>query len=780
MMARNMEKASLAYQKGALKKARKLLQEVCLKDPRQLPAWRMLMDVHLEMGELDKALQAYQRLISINPKDSALDHLASWLFKHHAFHKALRYIITALERNRAWMPVLVNVGIGAARLGYYKEAFLAFDQALRYAPNDIDILLNKGFALLTSRRYEEVIANTDSILAIRPAQEEALIQKILALAKLQRFSEIEAVTASFRERTPKTLSNLAAALIKSDALNEALSYIDQAIEADPQYPPAWVNKAAALNRLGFFHESAEICRRLLRKNPLSWQAHINLAIALGGLGHFKDAEETFSRALKLNPHVTDELHMGNVRRSFPPDSFEPQVDGEVLYVHAHVELLKRCQWRQRAPFLKQLEAITRRRLEQGRVPALKPSPTLLSLPLSPRLQREIAASYSRHLVRYVRSLNPPPFKHGSKGSKRRLRIGYISSDFRTHPTAYLIGSMFGYHDKHAFETFCYSLHPGDDSPYFQKIASQCHHFVDLSQHSNIDAARRIYEDGIHILVDLNGYTLYARPEILALRPAPIQVNYLGYPGTMGADFMDYIIGDPVVLDRRQEACFSERIIRLPGCYQVNEPLYDIPEAFDRDSQGLPEDVFVFCCFNASYKIEPVTWHLWMRILKRVPNSVLWLLEKSPAASQHLRDEAERCGVPPERLVFAGPLPRAKHLARQRLADLFLDTLIYNAHTTASDALRVGLPVLTHLGHAFPSRVASSLLTVLGIPELITRTLREYENLAVHLATHRGDLNNIREKLLRNRESYPLFNTEGFVRHLEAAYRAMWEHFRAGM
>jgi len=341
-------------------------------------------------------------------------------------------------------------------------------------------------------------------------------------------------------------------------------------------------------------------------------------------------------------------------------------------------------------------------------------------------------------------------------------------------------SLFSLHDQAHFEIFVYSFGPNDHSEYRNYIATSCEHFQDVTALSTEESAHQIFNDGIHILVDLKGYTIQSRTAILALRPAPIQVSYLGYPGTMGAEFIDYIIGDAVVTPPEFADDFSEKIVTLPNSYQVNDYQQAISSTpMTRSQYGLPESGFVFCCFNTNYKIEPLIFDIWMRILASVPGSVLWLIPRFPVVKENLRREAEARGIHGERLIFAQHYPKAEHLARHQLADLFLDTLYYNAHTTASDALWAGVPVITCPGETFASRVAASLLTAVGLPELITASLEEYEQLVIRIAHSSSELRELKQKLAQNRTTYPLFDTPLFAHNLEQAYRAMWEIYAAG-
>jgi predicted O-linked N-acetylglucosamine transferase (SPINDLY family) len=388
----------------------------------------------------------------------------------------------------------------------------------------------------------------------------------------------------------------------------------------------------------------------------------------------------------------------------------------------------------------------------------------------------------------VRAPVPLPRRHPRPGEK--IRVGYLSADFRHHAVALLIAGLIEHHDRRSFEVIGYSYGADDQSELRSRFEHGFDRFVDVRQIPNRQAAERIHDDAVDILVDLTGYTSSARTEVLAHRPAPIQVNYLGYPGTMGADFIDYIIVDRFVVPMDQQIFFSERLVHLPDCYQCNDDKRAIAARTpSRGECGLPEKGFVFCSFNSSFKIAPAFFDIWMRLLRAVPDSVLWLLDPwqkgAPlAARANLTREAAARGIEPQRLIFApflsGLEGHQKHLARHRNADLFLDTLPYSAHTTASDALWAGLPLLTCAGNSFAGRVAGSLLRAVGLEELVTNSLEEYEALALRLAREPALLTGFRKRLARNRESYPLFNTKRFARNLEAAYRQMWEGWRAGL
>jgi predicted O-linked N-acetylglucosamine transferase (SPINDLY family) len=365
--------------------------------------------------------------------------------------------------------------------------------------------------------------------------------------------------------------------------------------------------------------------------------------------------------------------------------------------------------------------------------------------------------------------------------REKIRLGYFSADFHNHATSYLMAELFEYHDKDRFELVALSFGPDLQDQMQQRISAAFDKFIDVRKQSDKDVALLSRNLGIDIAIDLKGFTQDSRVGIFAFEAAPIQVNYLGYPGTMGASYFDYLVADKTLIPEGSQIHYSEKIVYLPNSYQVNDTQRRIADkVFAREELDLPDSGFVFCCFNNNYKITPHTFESWMRILRRVDGSVLWLLEDNPTASTNLRKEAQRRDVNPNRLVFAKRIPLPEHLARHCAADLFVDTLPCNAHTTASDALWAGLPVLTCMGEAFASRVAASLLNAIGLPELITSRQEDYEALAVELATNPERLKSVKAKLEQNRLTTPLFDTKLFTRHIEDAYTQMIERYRADL
>jgi len=568
--------------------------------------------------------------------------------------------------------------------------------------------------------------------------------------------DLPQATVHFREalrlrpESGETHVNLGIALQEQGHLTEANAHFKEALRLNPENAPALNGLGITSRDQGDLAESIAYFQEALRLLPGTAEIHINLGVSLQEAGNVGDALAHYREAVRLSP--------GH------PVALDNLVNQAQLV----------CDW-------SNLEGMWRDILH--RIHSQPPAPIsphgVLLMPSTAEDQLISAGNWvATRLARVEQERADLSFQF-VREFKSRLRIGYLSSDFHAHATAYLIAELFELHDRQRFEIVAYSIGHDDSSPIRRRLTEACDRFVDLNALSHAESARRIYADGVDILVDLKGYTRGSRTEVLALKPAPIQVNYLGYPGTMGADFIDYIITDRFVTPPDQQRYFTEQFVYLPDSYQVNDRKRPIAERTPTRAEcGLPEVGFVFCCFNTTAKLNPRVFDIWMRLLRATSGSVLWLLTTSPLAVANLQREARGRGVESERLVFAPQVPLGDHLARHRLADLFLDTLPCNAHTTASDALWAGLPMLTCASETFASRVAGSLLSAVGLPELITTSLEEYEQLALQLAHAPSALAELRKKLAVNRQTMPLFDSQRFTRNLEAAYERMWESFVA--
>ena len=578
---------------------------------------------------------------------------------------------------------------------------------------------------------------------------------------------------------PQALDLLAIVAFQSGRRSEAVELLRRAVRSDPHCAAAWSDLGNVLAFEGALGEAAASYRRAIAEAPDFAEAHNNLGNALQMAGAVEEAAACYRTAVRLRPGYAEaHRNLGSaLRRLGRPEqaaaalreavAIDPGFTAAVCQLARLSQEL--CDWSRLDDLAVKLVEI----VEAGTAP-VNPF-VFLSLDTTPRQQFLCATRWAKE------QMGPLPERPSPRAGADRITVGYLSADFHEHATAHLTAELFELHDRARFRVIGYSYGRDDDSAIRGRLQAAFGEFVDLRDCSHAASAARIRADAVDILVDLKGYTGDARPEILARRPAPIQVSYLGYPGTMGTEAVDFVIADPIVVPADEQPHFTERLVHLPDCYQVNDRRRPIaPETPSRAECGLPEAGFVFCCFNSAYKITPAMFDVWMRLVARVPGSVLWLLEPGAAGAANLRREAEaRLAGGAARLVFAPWLPNPQHLARLRLAGLFLDTLPYNAHTLASDALWAGCPVVTCAGGAFPGRVAASLLRAAGLPELVTQTLADYEAMALDLALDPLRLRAIREKLEANRLTAPLFDSRRFTRHLESAFETMWHMHAAG-
>jgi len=664
--------------------------------------------------------------------------------------KAISVYRQLLARFPGHARLLFLLGSAETQRGHAAEGLRALEQSLAADPFSADAYNNRGLALQNLRRLDEALLSYDRAIALKPGSSEAFINKGLVLRDQGRFQE---ALESFERAldidpgNPEQHNNRGNVLLDLGRAGEALAGFDRAIELNPSYPEAFANRGSALQELGRMAEALASIDHAIALNPKLAEAHNLRGDLLLKARREPEARASFEKAYSLNPNL------------------------DFVYPRLLYSRLRTCDWNNIESQLLRLQA----RISRGEQPCIPFD--ALGLTGSPSVQRRVAQAYAARKFPPRVELGPIPMRQGST----KIRLGYYSADYRDHATTRLIAELFELHDRTRFELVGFDFGPESHDQMHERVQAAFDRFVDVRKMSDRDVAKLSRELQIDIAVDLKGFTEDGRPGIFAERAAPVQVNYLGFPGTMGADYIDYIVADHVLIPAASQSHYSEKIVFLPDSYQANDRKRTISDrSFGGDELGLPAASFVFCCFNNNYKITPPTFDAWMRILKRVEASVLWLIEDSPTAAANLRKEAGKRGVRAERLIFAQRMALPEHLARHRSAHLFLDTLPYNAHTTASDALWAGLPVLTCAGQAFASRVAASLLNAIGLPELVTYDLVDYEALAVELATNPPKLAQVRHKLQANRLTMPLFDSPRLARHLEAAYAEMHEKHLAGL
>jgi len=689
-----------------------------------------------------------------------------------------------LDADADCVDALILLGIIAVQSGRVEEASVLLGRAVNASPNDPYARNNYGNVLKDLKRFEDALANFDCALKLKPNLAEAHNNRGATLYDLRRFAEaLDSFSCALQIKPEfaEAWNNRGNVLRELKRYDEALVSFGRALQGAPNFAEAHNNVGATLLELRRFDDALASLERAEQLRPGYSEAINNRGVVLLSLGRYSDALACFERALAVSSGFAAAWHnRGDALRSLERidealASFERALafNQELRWLygswfHAKMHL---CSWSNLDSQIARLIA----KIEKGE-PASPPF-AVLALTESPAIQRQATAVW-------IGENCPPGFALppiAKRPRREKIRLGYYSADFHNHATSYLAAGLFETHNRVKFEVTAFSFGIDVQDGMRRRLSSAFDRFVDVQKNSDEDIARISRGLEIDIAIDLKGLTQNQRLGIFRHRAAPIQVTFLGYPGTSAATYIDYIIADRIVIPADKRRHFSEQVAYLPNSYQANDrkrPIMD--KAFSRAELGLPETGFVFCCFNGEYKITPWVFDVWMTVLRNVPGSVLWLLKRNESAANNLRKEAEARGVRADRLIFAQPLPLAEHLARLAAADLFMDTLPCNAHTTASDALWAGLPVLTCLGESFAGRVAASLLEAMGLQELITTTLDQYQSVAIDLASSPNRLSFVREKLNRNRLVTPLFDTELFTRHIEIAYTRMYERYQLNL
>lgn len=654
---------------------------------------------------------------------------------------------TAYEDGRSWY-----------RRGRIDKAVSALRLAVRMNPDVPQIHHDLGVIFHQTGQYAGALSCFERSIALDDQLAEAWYGGGNALRGLKRLDDAVMWYTRAVQIKPDFFDahfNLAKIYKSVHDSDKALSHYKLALIANPTSPEVYNNVGNILLESGMLVEAIDCFSTAISLCPSYPQAAYNRGLAYKKSGKIDAALVSVCQALQMNPDYGDALAL-------------------------QVPILQQnCDWPALAKAEDRLEAMTRRQLQGKERPA---EPPFLSFTRSadPKRNLRIAKAWV-HWLSEQQEDAIPTYDFASRCDKRaRLTIGYISEQFRDAATSHLMAGMFARHNRERFRIIAYSCGQNDASSYRLRIQQDVDQFVDIQSATDREASQRIFDDRVDILVDLIGWMDGNRMGVLAHKPAPVQVNYLGYPGTTGASFVDYIIADKEVIPPSHQPYYSEHVVYLPHCYQVTDPEQPIDRsALTRSDCGLPQEGIVFCSFNTDYKIEPDLFAVWMNILNHTTPSYLWLLVRTNEARQHLRSAAADQGIDPGRLIFADPLPKSHHLARLKLADIALDTRTVNGHTTTSDALWAGVPVITLNGTHFASRAAGSILKAVGLDELVTDQIEDYQHLAVKLASQPESLKEIKHKLSINRRTHPLFDCDRFVRNLEKAYLKMWEYYCRG-
>lgn len=710
-----------------------------------------------QQGSLVEARRIYLRILEHHPENSDALHLLG-VIAHQTgeFDKALHLISRAIEIAPAQSFYYLNLGNTYQAIHLPEQAVICFQKAIELKPDYAAAYYNLGNAFFDQGQFDSAIQNYQQAVRLKPSLMEAYIY-------------------------------LGRILEQAGHLKQAISNYQNALQINSDCTEAFIRLGFLYQKIDNHQEAVRYLRRAAAADPTDCYRHFNnMGVSHRALERTSDAVDCFIKALKLNPDYAPayynlgvEYHLNglldkSVQMLEQAVSLSPE-HGDALNLLVHL-LQRTCDWRKLEIFAARLDRTTEEALQKKR-PAVEAVYSNVLRHPDPTLNFALARNRGQRILQQASGVTTNFMHAGRLDDSDKITLGYFSADFRNHPIAHLTCGLFGQHDRECFNVYCYSYGKDDGSRYRHQIMRDCDRFVDVQGMSSRHIAHRIYEDKVCILIDLMGHTAGNRLDACALKPAPVQATYLGFPGTTGASFMDYIITDKIVTPLTHEPFYSEKLVYMPHCYQVNNNCQEIADKdWRRSDFGLPEGRFVFSSFNQPVKIEPVIFDCWMNILKRVPDSVLWLLWDNRMAEENLKRAARARDVHAARLIFSRKLSKEEHLSRMRLADLALDTRVYNGHTTTSDSLWAGVPVVTIMGAHFASRVSASIISAIEMPELISHSLKEYEDLAVHLASEVNQLFRLRQKLATHRNTTPLFDTRRFARNLEYAYKRMWRMY----
>lgn len=781
-----LDEAIRLLQSGRLLEAANFCEHVRRIAPNNLTALLLSGTIELQAGRYQVADQLFQ-IAQVTKPDSvdAATGRANALRAIGKHDQALAVLDAIVRQTPDHAIVWNNRGNLLLETGRSLDAIENYDRAISLQPNYSEAWHNRGVARMASGDNIAAEADLTRALELNPDYVQALVNRGVARTRQNPDRVKEAITdlkqaISLDKTNPDAWYRLGQTYFMLRQYDEALASWSTGLASHPNYAPMLHSRGFLFNSLGRYPNAVSDFERLVSLHSGDARAWQGRGIALARLNHNEQAIASFSQALSYTPNDVLSLYnraaifsflkryreaISDLEALIALDPEFPLARGLLLNTRLHL-----CDWRDLEQQCLEINACLKR---GARV--IHPSTHLL---ISDRPDAQLACARLEAAGSDPSAL--APLYRGEKYGHNNIRVAYLSSDFYQHATAYLMAGVLENHDRDRFEIFGISYGSKDESSMRGRIKKACTQFFDVPEQDDASIAALLRKLEVDIAIDLKGRTGHARPGILAYRPCPVQVHYLGYPGTTGAEYIDYLIADRIVIPPETRQYYSERIVYLPDTYQPNDSARLIaPDPITRRDAGLPEAAFVFCCFNGSQKILPFVFNSWMRILSHSENSVLWLLEDNQDATTNLRREATARGIAAERLIFAQHQPLDRHLARLKLADLVLDTLPYGAHTTASDALWAGVPVLTRIGPTFAGRVAASLLTAVGLPELITQSVGEYEKMAEHFAAAPWSLSPIQEKLARSRGSCPLFDTVLMTRNLEAAYVEMLKRHHSG-
>ena len=752
-------------------------------NPESYVIWNIKGAAEKVLGRIEDALVSFKQVVSLNPNyPEGLNNLGTILKDHGKFDEALEVYNQALVLKPDYADCHYNKGIILQEQGKFDEAIAFYDKALLINPNYTECYYNKGIALEAQGKINEAIWLYKKTLLLNPEHEKAYNNLGTIHYDLGNFDESISLYNQALKIKPdyaEAYYNIGVVLKDQGQLEKALLSYNEALKINPNFAEVYNNIGLYQAEQGDLKESWAMFQKALALKPDFAEVYNNLGNVKVAQKDLNEALAMFQKALTIAPYHHEALtNLANIYelQGKRKESIEAcnkalvlKPDFEIARAKKLYQQARLCDWdgiandRDYIPHL----GITKQIIDPF---------SLLALDDEPERHRKRSEVFANDKFKQ----NPLPFDFKANSGLRPIRIGYFSADFKEHVVSRLIAPILERHNRNDFQVYGYSIKQTQEDDFKKRLVQSFDVFRDVSQINDKEVAQLAREDKIDIAIDLNGYTQNARARIFAYRAAPVQISYLGYPGTLGALFMDYIIADRNLIPEASQLFYSEKPIYLPNTYMPTDNTYKITtQSLSREELGLPKDSFVFCVINNSYKITPQIFDIWTRLLKKVDRSVLWLLSPDNDVKLNLIKEASARGISSDRLVFVNAKPYDQYIAQFSKADLFLDTFTYNAGATANHALWSGLPIVTKIGKSYTSRMAASMLNAIGLSELVTTTEKEYEDLILDLATNPKKLSEIRERLSKNRLSEPLFDTELYIKHLEEGYRRVYENYAKG-
>ena len=785
-LADKIDTARALLERGQLDAAMSICRDLLVAGPDRQESICLAGEISAKKGDTYEALAAYSRAIQLNSTNPLPYYKRANLLRDCGrFEESLADYSKAIALDPNYARAYCNRGVVLQHLHRPEEARQSYDRAIELDPSDAFALFNRAAVLRELNQLVEALKSYELAIAAKPEYAECYCNLGLLQADLGKFESALASYDRCIEINPRLSTahfNRGVLLQGQKRWAQALASYSRAIDIDERYADAFSNRGVVYLELAQWNAAWTSLNQAISLRPNFPEAYFNLGNLLLQKGQLREAVECYDKAIELKPDYADALYnradtllqaqqwsaavegFNSLSRADPDRQY---LKGMRLYARMYL-----CDW---SGLDAEISALIQALNADAK--ASPPFP-VLTLTDRPELQLKCAQSW----VQCASAIDGAPDAFMPREASTRIRVGYFSGDFRTHPVSMLMAGVIENHDRSKFESVAFAYGPDVQDDVRRRLEKAFDRFIDVRELSDQQVAQMARRMGIDIAVDLAGYTGNGRTKIFAWRAAPLQLNFLGYPGTMGADFIDYMIGDNAVIPVDERKQYAEKIINLPAGFMPTDSARAIAERpFTREEFGLPVDGFVYCCFNNSYKLTPEVFDSWMSLLRRLPGSVLWLSRHNETASRNILQEAVQRGIEASRVVFAERMSsHAEHLARHRLADLFLDTYPYNAHATAADALWVGLPVVTRAGRGFAARVAASLLTASGLQELITSSPREYEDVAFDLASNPDRLAKLKATLLRNRRDGNWFDTNAYTRNLEAAYACIYNRHAAGL